>query len=167
MLPILLFAEEDWPWANIHAIFLFFLYVGRLPQHGVPSGAMSAPGIWTGKPRATEAECANLTTAPVGRPGAVFLTLKKRTVYLFLIHTISLFNILKLSHIDFYVKVAELGAGIPDDWCSYSGALHKHPMIQKGLYLGRRQLAKRALYVTWQILHLYRNSYFPKAFSYI
>ena len=38
-----LFAEEDWPWANI-----------------------CAPGTWTSEPRATKAECANLTTVPLG-----------------------------------------------------------------------------------------------------
>ena len=42
--------------------------MGRLPQHGVPSGAMSAPRIRTSQPRATEAERATLTTAPPGRP---------------------------------------------------------------------------------------------------
>ena len=47
-----LFAEEDWPWAPCPSSST--LYVGRLPQHGVPSGAMSAPGIRTGEPRAAE-----------------------------------------------------------------------------------------------------------------
>ena len=42
------------------------LYVGRLPQHGVPSGAMSAPGIQTSEPRATEVECAQLTGVQLG-----------------------------------------------------------------------------------------------------
>ena len=64
-----LFAEEDWPWANICAhLPPLFLYVGRLPQHGLPSSAMSAPGIWTGEPRAAEVECTHLTTARPGRP---------------------------------------------------------------------------------------------------
>ena len=49
-------------------IFLYFLHVGRLPQHGVPSGAMSAPGIRTSGPRAAEAERAHLTAAPLGWP---------------------------------------------------------------------------------------------------
>ena len=49
-------------------IFLYFLNVGRLPQHGLPSGAMSTPGIPTSKPWAAEAECAHLTTVPQGRP---------------------------------------------------------------------------------------------------
>ena len=49
-----LFAEEDWPWANICAHFPLLLYVGRLPQHGLPCGAMSAPGIRIGEPWATK-----------------------------------------------------------------------------------------------------------------
>ena len=36
------------------------LYAGRLPQHGVPSGVMCAPRIWTGEPRATNAELCEL-----------------------------------------------------------------------------------------------------------
>ncbi|XP_070094965.1 sodium-coupled neutral amino acid transporter 3 isoform X2 [Equus przewalskii] len=44
------------------------LYVGRLPQHGLPRGDMSTPGIRTGKPQAAEVECANLTAAPPGWP---------------------------------------------------------------------------------------------------
>ncbi|XP_070349444.1 sodium-coupled neutral amino acid transporter 3 isoform X3 [Equus asinus] len=44
------------------------LYVGRLPQHGLPRGDMSTPGIRTGKPQAAEVERANLTAAPPGWP---------------------------------------------------------------------------------------------------
>ena len=36
------------------------LYVGCLPQHGVPNGAMSAPGDRTGEFQAAEAERVNL-----------------------------------------------------------------------------------------------------------
>ena len=32
--------------------------MGHLPQHGLPSGAVAAPGIPTGEPWAAEAECA-------------------------------------------------------------------------------------------------------------
>ena len=32
------------------------------------SGAMSAPGMWTGEPQAAEVEHANLTTTPRGQP---------------------------------------------------------------------------------------------------
>ena len=40
---------------------------------------MSAPGIRSGKPWATEAECVHLTTAPLGRPlDKLFLTLKNK-----------------------------------------------------------------------------------------
>ena len=64
-----LFAEEDWPWANIHPHLPLPLYVGRLPQHGFcqavpclhPGSNWQTPGRW-------EAECANLTTGPPGRP---------------------------------------------------------------------------------------------------
>uniref|UniRef100_F6WKA8 TPD52 like 2 n=1 Tax=Equus caballus TaxID=9796 RepID=F6WKA8_HORSE len=44
------------------------LYVGCLPQHGLPSSAMSAPWIRTGEPRATKAERAHLTAASLGQP---------------------------------------------------------------------------------------------------
>ena len=53
------------------------LHVGRLPQHGLPRGAMSAPGIRTGEPRAAEAERVNLIAAPPGRP----LTLSYSLLY--------------------------------------------------------------------------------------
>ena len=42
--------------------------MGRLPQHGLPSGATSAPGIPTGEPQAAEAERAHLTAVRRGRP---------------------------------------------------------------------------------------------------
>ena len=42
--------------------------MGRLPQHVVPSGAMSKPGIRTGKPQAAKAERAHLIAAPLGQP---------------------------------------------------------------------------------------------------
>ena len=45
--------------------------MGRLPQHGVPSGAMSAPGIQTGEPQAAESEHAHLTAAPSGRAAVI------------------------------------------------------------------------------------------------
>ena len=64
----LLFAEEDWPWANICVYLPLLLYVGHLPQHSLIRCAMSAPGIRIGKPRATEVEHENLTTAPQGQP---------------------------------------------------------------------------------------------------
>ena len=41
---------------------------GTLPQRGLVSGAMSAPGSELVKPWATGAERANLTTRPWGRP---------------------------------------------------------------------------------------------------
>ena len=41
--------------------------MGRLPQNGLPSSAMSTPGIQTGEPRAIEAECVNLTAASLGQ----------------------------------------------------------------------------------------------------
>ena len=40
----------------------------RLPQDGMPSGAMSASGIQNDEPWATEAECVHLTAAPPGQP---------------------------------------------------------------------------------------------------
>ena len=61
-----LFPEEDWPWANIVLLFLYFIW-GRRPPHGVQSSAMSAPGIRTGEPQPTEAERVNLTAAPPDR----------------------------------------------------------------------------------------------------
>ena len=42
--------------------------MGRLLQHGLPSGAMSTPGIRTSEPRAAEVERVHLTTAPPGWP---------------------------------------------------------------------------------------------------
>ena len=42
--------------------------MGRLPQHGVSSGAMSAPRIRTSELRAMEAERVHLTAVPPGQP---------------------------------------------------------------------------------------------------
>ena len=42
--------------------------MGHLPQHGLPSGAMSTPGIRTCEPWAPEAERANSTAVPPGLP---------------------------------------------------------------------------------------------------
>ena len=47
-------------------VFLYFP-CGTLPQHGLTSGARSAPGIRTYEPRATEAERAKLTTTLLSR----------------------------------------------------------------------------------------------------
>ena len=49
------------------------LYVGCLPQHGLTSGAMSAPGIRTSEPCATKVESAHLTAAPPGWPPDSFV----------------------------------------------------------------------------------------------
>ena len=62
-----LFAEEDWPWANIQPIFLY-LNVERLPKRDLPSGAMSLPRIRTGEPQAAKAEGVHLTAVPPGQP---------------------------------------------------------------------------------------------------
>ena len=61
-------------------------YVGRLPQHGLPSGALSAPGIQTGEPWAAKAEHAHLTAlnrCTTGRAQAFFNSL----IYLLLLIT--------------------------------------------------------------------------------
>ena len=42
--------------------------MGHLPQHGLMSGLMSAPGIQTGKPKAAKVKCAHLTTVLPGQP---------------------------------------------------------------------------------------------------
>ena len=57
--------------------------MGRLPQHCLPSGAMSAPGIRTGEPWAVEVECVNLTAAPLGQPQEEHL-LKAEIYYAFM-----------------------------------------------------------------------------------
>ena len=60
----------------IHIFFLCgsssTLYVECLPQHGLPSSAMSALGIRASEPRAAEAEHAHLTAVPPGRPTIFF-----------------------------------------------------------------------------------------------
>ena len=42
--------------------------MGRLPLHGIPSSAVSPPGIQADEPQAAEAERVNLTAAPPGWP---------------------------------------------------------------------------------------------------
>ena len=61
-----IFAEEDWPWANIHA-HLLLLYMWDT-CHGMAWQAMrrSASGIWAGESWVTEAECVNLNCCANG-----------------------------------------------------------------------------------------------------
>ena len=66
--PLLFLLRKTGPELTSMPIFLYFIYVGHPPQHGLPGGAMSASGIQTGKPQATEAEHAHLTTAPPCQP---------------------------------------------------------------------------------------------------
>ena len=65
-------AEEDWPWANIRA-HLPLLYMWDA-YHSMAWQAVrrSAPGIQTSEFWTVEAECANLTTVPLGLPLSVF-----------------------------------------------------------------------------------------------
>ena len=64
----LLFAEEDGSWANICA-HLPLLYMWDACHNMTwQTVCKSAPGIWTSDPRATKAEHANLTAAPLGQP---------------------------------------------------------------------------------------------------
>ena len=42
--------------------------MGRLQQHGLPSGAMSIPGIRAGEPQAAEVKRVHLTAEPLGWP---------------------------------------------------------------------------------------------------
>ena len=64
-LNIVLFCEEDWPWANICA--LIFLYcMWDAPQRGLTSGARSTPKIHTYEAWAAEVKHADLTTTPLG-----------------------------------------------------------------------------------------------------
>ena len=73
-----LFAEEDWPWANIQ-VHLPLVYMWDT-CHSMAWQAMcsSAPSIWTGKPWATKAECMNLTAAA---PGQLLLSTFKTSVH--------------------------------------------------------------------------------------
>ena len=64
-----LFAKEDQPWANIHACLpLLYMWGAHHIYGGLPSGAMSAPGIRTGEPWAAKVERAHPTAAPPGWP---------------------------------------------------------------------------------------------------
>ena len=61
--------------------------MGRLPRHGLPSDAMSTPGIQIGEPWATEAERVHLTAAPLGQPQAsCFLTYVILVVLMTMLH---------------------------------------------------------------------------------
>ena len=63
-----LFAEEDWPWANIHSHLPLLYMWDAYHSMAWQAGDMSAPGIQTGEPRAAKAERVPLTTAPLGWP---------------------------------------------------------------------------------------------------
>ena len=70
-----LFAEEDWPWANISA-HLPLLYTWDT-SHSTAWQAVcwSVPKIQTGEPWDTKAKRANLTTAPLDWPFKIFINL--------------------------------------------------------------------------------------------
>ena len=74
-----LFAEEAWPWANMH-VHLPLLYMWDA-CHSTAWHAVhrSAPGIPTGEPQAAEAERVNLTTAPLDQPQYVYFKHKSDT----------------------------------------------------------------------------------------
>ena len=55
--------------------------MGCLPQHSLPNGAMSTPGIRTAEPQAAKVERGNLTAAPPGQPLEIELCL---TICMFL-----------------------------------------------------------------------------------
>ena len=64
-----LFSEENWPWANIRAHLPLLYMWDAYYTMALPRNAMSAPGIQTRQPQATEEESAHLTNAaPLGRP---------------------------------------------------------------------------------------------------
>ena len=68
-----LFAEGDWPWANICASLPLFYMWDACHNMACYAVRRSAPRIQTSKPRAAEAERANLTAAPLGWPLFFFL----------------------------------------------------------------------------------------------
>ena len=72
------FAEEDWPWANVHA-HLPLLYMWDA-CHSMAWQAVhrSADRIQTGKPLAAEAECVSLTAAPPGQSLISYLKLRRQ-----------------------------------------------------------------------------------------
>ena len=54
-------------------IRLYFIHEMPTTAWFLPSGAVSAPGIRTSEPLASEAECAHLITVPPGWPQGVML----------------------------------------------------------------------------------------------
>ena len=63
-----LFAEEDWPWANIHTHLLLLYMWDACHSMAWQVVCKSTPRIWIGKPQAAEVECAHLTAEPLGWP---------------------------------------------------------------------------------------------------
>ena len=62
------FAEEDWPWANIRAHLLICYMWDACHSMAWQEVHRSAPGIRTSEPRAAKVKCVNLTAAPLVRP---------------------------------------------------------------------------------------------------
>ena len=65
---LLPFAEEDWPWPNIHAHLPLLYMWDACHSMAWQVVHMSALRIQTGEPWATEVEHANLTSAPLDWP---------------------------------------------------------------------------------------------------
>ena len=69
----LLFAEEDWPWANILAPFPLLYMWDTCHSMAWQAVQRSPPGTPTGKPWATKVACPNLTAALPGWPSCFFM----------------------------------------------------------------------------------------------
>ena len=78
-----LFAEEDWPWANIRAhpppLYMWDAY-HIMAWQAVPR---TTPGIQTGELLDAKAESVNLTTAPPGRPPKTFKSRAKKVITIY------------------------------------------------------------------------------------
>ena len=63
-----LFAEEDWPWANIRTHLHLFYMWDSCHSMAWQEVHRSMPRIWTSEPRTTEVEFGNPAAMPPGQP---------------------------------------------------------------------------------------------------
>ena len=67
-LVVLIIFEEDWPCANIRVRLPLLYTWDACHRRAWQTVCRSVPGIRAGEPQAAEAECANLTSVPLGWP---------------------------------------------------------------------------------------------------
>ena len=113
-----LYAEEDWPWANICAHLPLLYMWDACHSMAWQAVSRSIPGIQTGEPRAAEAMHANLIAVPLGWPLTCIFAVKLMFKILLMMFLLKCNIILLFEHLvpekNVFLEV------LTQEWCSPS-----------------------------------------------